>query len=156
MKTKLLLIFFVIMALITSCSITKNTHSQIMNTEVKNQTKYGILSKYGTPAQTRVMGTTEEWVYDLSQNTKNTGPLSNKVFSSSNQAGGVTNSSLSGIYSSYLKITFRNGRVIKWETKGVDYGVKENNSGQILSILLLSSLLVILFQSVMAGPSSYY
>ena len=158
MKTKLPLFLIIITALLTSCATTQNTHTDVMNMEVKNQTKYGVMSKYGAPTQRRIVGSTEEWIYDLSQKTKKSGRLSANVVSSGNQGGGASGSSLAGRYSSYLKITFRNGRVIRWETKGVDYSAKAgggSSAGPILALLLLASLAASLFISITSMPTGY-
>lgn len=154
MKTKFLVLFILIMVLNISCSTTKYTHSQYMDMDVLNQTKFGIMNKFGRPTQQRIVGSTEEWTYDLSQKAENTKRSSNDVISSYDQAGNSVGSSVAGGYDKYIKITFRNGRVTKWETKGVDYTVKEKNTNAIVLILLTSVLVALLF-SLISPPPTY-
>jgi len=157
MKKSLLFLCAVIAVLNTSCSVANNSHSQVMDSEVINQTKFGILNKYGNPTQKRILGSYEEWTYDMSKSSVNKKRLSPNVISSSDQAAGNSynrGSSLSGTYNNYMKITFHNGRVTKWETKGVDYGEKSKNSGA-LAILILTTLGLSLALSVIASASVY-
>lgn len=131
------------------------THTQVMDKQVLNQSKYGIMNKYGNPTQKRVLGATEIWIYDLSQKTTFRGLMSTDVKSSSSRGG---SSSIGGAYSSYMKITFHNGRVTRWETKGVDNSLRSGggSGGNVIAVLLLTSLIFALFMTVLSTPTNPY
>jgi len=120
MKTKSLLLFCVIAVTFISCSATKYSHTEVMDAQVLNQTKYGILSQFGNPSQTRGLDSNEVWIYNYGQAVK----MREKRLSSQEAMSSSGGGSLSSSYERYLAVTFRNGRVIKWETKGVDFSVK--------------------------------
>jgi hypothetical protein len=130
------------------------THTQVMDKEVLNQSKYGIMNKYGNPTQKRVLGATEIWIYDLSQKTTFRGLMSTDVKSSSARGGSSVSA---GAYSSYIKITFHNGRVTRWESKGVDNGLRAGggSGGSIIAVLLLTSLAAALFMSLISSTPTY-
>jgi hypothetical protein len=136
---KNIFIISIILTIITSsCYVTKYTHSEVMNMSVTNQTKDGILKKFGIPSQKKSEGSYEEWIYDLGQrtivlglpstsNTKiNVNPSYNSADLRTNRYGG---GAISSTYNNYIKITFQNSTAIKWETQGVDYTVTENKPG---------------------------
>lgn len=167
MKNKLFLFFVVLMFLTSSCSVTRQSHTQVMEQAVLNQTKYGILSKFGRPTLERKVGVYEEWIYDIgkraitlgesSSTMRNVNEKSPSYFASSNP-NAAGSGSLSNTYKSYIKITFLNGRVTKWETQGVDYGVK-GQKVNLSAVLIVYVLVLAVTLSVLAtstGPSYYY
>jgi hypothetical protein len=136
MKAKLLLTLVILAVLSTSCTVTKYTHSQYMDTEILNQTQFGIVSKLGPPTTKKIMGPVEEWVYVYGQDGKKTRLSSASSFQTSDNTSNYSASSYSKIYDKYMMITFRKGRVIKWETQGVDYTVKGSGGSGAGSFIL--------------------
>jgi hypothetical protein len=167
MKTKALLVFIIVIAVsFISCSVTKYTHSEVMDMEVLNQTQYGIISKYGNPTQRRIMAVSDDseeipdeiWIYNLtkSKNTwadrKNAGkpPVSSESY-----GGG----SMASSFDRYLAIKFHNGRVVKWETKGVDFSSKGAGGGGGSTIKVMLALYIVIMAvglSVLLGTRQVY
>ena len=157
MKAKSFLSLIVFAVLSTSCSVTQYTHSQYMDMEVLNQTQFGIVSKLGPPTTKKILGTTEEWIYVYGQEGQTTRKSAASPYQSSDNA---TASSYSRIYTSYMMITFRKGRVVRWETQGVNYAVKGGGGSSGIGSIILAMYAVILAVGIAvlatnSGPSYY-
>lgn len=163
MKTKSLLLITVFAVTFMSCSVTKYTHSQIMDSEVLNQTQYGILSRYGNPTQRRIMAASEDteekpdeiWVYNFTQaNARVKRKANMDVINSEASSGG----SLASSFDSYMAVKFHNGRVVKWETKGVDFSAKAGGGGGSTLSMIFAVYLILMAATlpILLGTMSTY
>lgn len=128
--TIILALFF-----LSSCTKTIYNHGQIMDDVVKNADKNSIIEKMGLPTQKREAEGVEEWIYDLGSQTRIVNYGNSRTNASVNAGNGYAygnaNTNSIGVstfsqFQRYVKFTFdRNGKIIRWDTQGVDYSQKK-------------------------------
>lgn len=150
---KPLLIFIAVLLLVSSCYVTKYTHQEVMDELVVGQTKEEIIKAVGIADERRTEGNYEEWIYYGDQRSitynrpgytnatvqVNTGTNTANVNSRSYGGSSVTKNT-----TSYIKLTFYNGIVTKWDSRGVDLSEKEHSSRGTLIAWLAGITAVIL------------
>lgn len=136
-----------LLLILSSCTMTKYTHSQVMNNAVNGKTKEQILQEFGIPTEKRVEGNYEEWIYVLGQRSISLSPPSSsrstvKVYPSRATIDTRYSASMgmTRTVEDYIKITFQGDKAIRWNTQGVDYTVTERDSEKTALAVVFSVL----------------
>lgn len=166
MKPLNLLFVGMIMLLTQSCYTTKYTHQEAMDLALLGATKDEIIQGVGLPDSKQVEGAYEQWVYHRGQVIKTsvrpvrTTSNASAVAGSRNLYGDVNSvnvasnsysfggSSTSRVYDKYVKLLFKDGVVVSWDSQGVDYSVVEPDTKKTLiatGATIVAAALVILF-----------
>lgn len=140
MKPNLLLSVIAILLLTPSCYVIKYTHQEVMD-EIIGQTKEEVIASVGIGDERRTEGRYEEWIYygdektftynrpSNSNTTVQVNPYSNSARVNTHNYG---SSSVTRNVTGYIKVTFYDGVVTKWESRGVDLSEKEYKPGRSL------------------------
>lgn len=145
-------IILLIMLLCSSCYVTTLTHPEAMDQSVLGETKENIIARAGLPDAKQVEGAYEQWTYYGNQTitttsrptrTTTTGSV---VPGSHNAYGDINSANISGntysygggstsrVSTQYLKLLFKDGIVVGWDTQGIDLSEKEPDKGSFLVI----------------------
>lgn len=167
-----ILIPFALMLLCSSCYVTTLTHSEAMDQSVLGETKANIIARAGLPDAKQVEGEYEQWTYYGNQtistyNRPSRVTSSGSIVPGSHNAYGNINSanvatqaysygggSTSRVSTQYLKLIFKDGIVIGWDTFGIDISEKEPDTENTLiatAAVLIGVALAIIFGSSAGG-----
>lgn len=134
---KRILFLLIVTFLASSCYVTKYTHQEVMDEMVIGQTKEEVIKAVGIADERRTEGHYEEWIYYGNQRsvtynrpgytnaTVRVNPGINTANVNSRTYGGK---SVTRDATSYIKLTFYDGVVTKWDSQGVDLSEKEYSS----------------------------
>lgn len=160
---KRVLFLLIVPILASSCYVTKYTHQEVMDEMVIGQTKEEVIKAVGIADERRTEGHYEEWIYygdqrsvtysrpGYTNSTVQVNPGINTANVNSRTYGG---SSVTRDATSYIKLTFYDGVVTKWESQGVDLSEKEYNPKGRSAVFLISiaTLIVAIIVSNHLGP----
>jgi hypothetical protein len=159
---KLLFILLAALLLCTSCYVTTLTHSEAMDQSVLGDTKEGIIARAGLPDAKQVEGEYEQWTYYGNQTittykrpvtTTTTGsivPGSHNASGDINSANVATSTysygggSTSQVSNQYLKLMFKDGIVVGWDTQGIDLSEKEPDTKTTSIVAVFTVILAII------------
>jgi hypothetical protein len=126
-----------LLSMLSLCSCTKvlYTHDQVLSHYTN---KEEVTKKFGTPTEKKVSDTTEAWLYRYEKNDA----FSNHSVDEFPNTQTVTVTDFSH-YKRYLVFMFdQKGNIIRCDFQGVDFTVKEKNTGGTI-ILITAGVLII-------------
>ena len=147
-------IMLLLLLLCSSCYVTTLTHSEAMDQSVLGETKENMIARAGLPDAKQTEGEYEQWTYygnqtiqTYSRPTRTT--TTGSVVPGSHNASGQINSanvssstysygggSTSQVSTQYLKLIFKDGIVVDWQTQGIDISEKEPNKAASIAATL--------------------
>lgn len=122
----------------TSCTVTTITHSEAMD-QTLGMTKEDVITGVGLPDVKQVEGKYEQWTYSRGQvmktsvrpvrstSTSTAAPGSINAYGNTGSVNVATSGisfgggSTTQVYDKYVKLLFKDGVVVRWDTQGVDY-----------------------------------
>ena len=162
---KLFFISLAALLLCPSCYVTTLTHSEAMD-HVLGMTKEEVITGVGLPDAKQVEGEYEQWTYNRGQSattysrpvrtvsTASATPGSMDAYGNTNSVN-VASSGISygggtrtQVYDKYVKLLFKDGVVVSWDTQGVDYSEQGPDTALTLAgvgATILGVILVVLF-----------
>jgi hypothetical protein len=147
-------IILLLLLLCSSCYVTTLTHSEAMDQSVLGETKENIIARAGLPDAKQVEGAYEQWTYYGNQTITTTSrptrtTTTGSVVPGSHNASGNINSvnvasstysygggSVSQVSTQYLKLIFKDGIVVDWQTQGIDISEREPNKAASIAATL--------------------
>lgn len=153
MRIRLLLLVVMTMFLATSCYVTRATHQEVMDSAFLGADKDFVITNFGLPDQKITEGDYEQWIYmgdqitvtrNLPTRTTTTATATPyyRYNGSVNQVNANVNTygygggSVSQTRNSYVRLLFKDGKVISWDSSGVDLSVKERSTGGTIAAVL--------------------
>ena len=151
---RLFLVSLAALLLCSSCYVTTLTHSEAMDQSVLGETKENMIARAGLPDAKQIEGEYEQWTYYGNQTiTTHSRPTrtttTGSVVPGSHNASGQINSanvssstysygggSTSQVSTQYLKLIFKDGIVVDWQTQGIDISEKEPNKAASIAATL--------------------
>ncbi len=147
-------IMLLLLLLCSSCYVTTLTHSEAMDQSVLGETKENMIARAGLPDAKQIEGAYEQWTYygnqtiqTYSRPTRTT--TTGSVVPGSHNASGQINSanvssstysygggSTSQVSTQYLKLIFKDGIVVDWQTQGIDISEREPNKAASIAATL--------------------
>jgi len=147
-------IMLLLLLLCSSCYVTTLTHSEAMDQSVLGETKENMIARAGLPDAKQIEGAYEQWTYYGNQTIQTysrptrTTTIGSVVPGSHNASGQINSANVSSstysygggstsqVSTQYLKLIFKDGIVVDWQTQGIDISEREPNKAASIAATL--------------------